>query len=270
MLSGVAEVSAGMLAVVRRDAQRAVSYRTAVIAAAASELVSLILFYYVSRLVDVAPFSDPDDYFAFVVVGLVALQLANAVLTYPLFLLSAELVAGTFERLVVSSLGAVPGMVATMVFPFLSAVGASVAAMAFATVVFDLPLNWATVPLALPASLLVGLSFAPFGLLLLAAGVVLKQAAVFAGWVVTALSLIAGLYFPIALLPDSIRWASDVQPLTPAVDLMRHLLVGTPLSDPALEAVKLAAFAALLIPPAVWVLSRAVDLGRRRGTIIEY
>lgn len=259
-----------MLAVVRRDAQRAASYRTAMIAVAASELVSLILFYYLSRLVDVAPFSDPDDYFAFVVVGLVALQLANAVLTYPLFLLSGELVAGTFERLVISPLGAVPGMVATIVFPFLSALAASVAVLAFGAVVFDLSLEWATAPLALPASLLVGLSFAPFGLLLMAAAVVLKQVAAFAGWILTGLSLLAGLYFPIALLPDWIRWASDVQPLTPAVDLMRHLLVGIPLSDPGLEALKLAAFAALLIPPGLWAVSRAVDRGRRLGTIIEY
>lgn len=259
-----------MAAVVRRDALRAASYRTALVAAAVSEVVSLILFYYISRLVTVAPFSSPDDYFAFVVVGLVALQLANAVLSYPLFLLSAELVTGNFERLVVSPLGAVPGLIATLLFPFLSALGGSVVAVGFAAVVFDLPLAWETVPLALPVSLLVGLSFAPFGLLLLAGTVLLKQIGALVGWVVTGLSLVAGLYFPIALLPGWIQWASDVQPLTPAVDLMRHVLVGTPLPDPGLEAAKLAAFAVLLIPPAVWFLSRAVDLGRRRGTIIEY
>jgi ABC-type multidrug transport system permease subunit len=258
-----------MLAVVRRDAQRAASYRTAVIGAFASELVSLILFYYVSRLVHVAEF-DPDEYFAFVVVGLIALQLATAVVTYPLFILSTELVSGNFERVVVSPLGAVLGLVTTLVFPFLTALVGSVAVMGFAVAVFDLQLHWATVPLALPAALLVGLSFAPLGLLLLAGGVLLKQAAVLAGWVITALSLVAGLYFPIALLPGWIQWASDVQPLTPAVDLMRHLLVGSPLSDPALAAGKLAAFAAVLIPPSLWVLSRAIDRGRQRATIIEY
>ena len=260
-----------MLAVVRRDVQRALSYRTALVAVVASELVSMVLFYYVSRLVQVEPFSTPDDYFAFVVVGLVALQLANAVLYFPLYLVSQELVAGTFERLVVSPLGATAGLVATMVFPFVAALGASFFALAFAGVVFGLALSWATVPLAVPAAVLVGLSFAPFGLLLLAAGLLMKQAAALTGWLVTGLSLLAGLYFPVALLPDWIRWASDVQPLTPAVDLMRYLLVDTATPDPVLvEVAKLTAFAVVLLPPAAWALSRAVRVGQRRGTIIEY
>jgi lipooligosaccharide transport system permease protein len=271
MLSPAAEQLAGMVAVVRRDADRFFSYRTAALASAASELVSMILFYYVSRLVRVEPFPTPDDYFAFVVVGLVALQLANAVLYFPLYLLTTELVAGTFERLVVSPLGAVTGSIATMLFPFVSAVGASIAALAFAAVVFGLPLSWATVPLALPAAVLVGLSFAPLGILLMGAGLVMKRVSFLSGWLVTALSLLAGLYFPVALLPGWIRWASNVQPLTPAVDLMRHLLIGTSLPDPVwVEVAKLVGFAVVLLPPALWVLSAAVRVSRRRGTILEY
>ncbi len=45
-------------------------------------------------------------------------------------------------------------------------------------------------------------------------------------------SLVAGLYFPVALLPQWIRWASDVQPLAPATELLRWALVGQPLTDP--------------------------------------
>jgi ABC-type multidrug transport system permease subunit len=221
--------------------------------------------------VHVAPFSTPNEYFAFVVVGLVALQLAYAVLYYPLYLLSQELVAGTFERLLISPLGAPAGLIATLVLPFLSALAATVLTLAFAGIVFGLSLSWATVPLAVPAALLVGLSFAPFGLLLLAAGLSMKQTAFISGWIVTALSLLAGLYFPVALLPEWIRWASDVQPLTPAVDLMRHLLIGTSLPAPLLAEIgKLAAFAAVLLPPSLWVLAQAIRVGRRRGTIIEY
>ena len=260
-----------MIGIVRRDARRAFSYRTLVVGAIASELVSLILFYYVSRLVNVEPFSRPGDYVAFVVVGLLTLQLAYGVLSAPLTLLVQDLVAGNFERLVVSPLGPVAGVLATMALPFVSALGGSAIAMAFAVVVFDLSLNWATVPLAVPAAVLVALSFAPLGVLLLATGLLVKQASLFANWLVTGLSLVAGLYFPVVLLPDWIRWASEIQPLTPAVELMRHLLIGSPLPGPPLvEAGKLAAFAAVLLPPTVWVLSRAVHMSRRRGTIIEY
>ena len=62
----------GVRAVFRRDIQRALSYRVAFVAAGLTQLLELVLFYYVSRLVSVEPFVDPDDYFAFVVVGLIA------------------------------------------------------------------------------------------------------------------------------------------------------------------------------------------------------
>ena len=46
------------------------------------------------------------------------------------------------------------------------------------------------------------------------------------GHVITAIGLIAGFYFPVSLLPDWIRWTSNVQPFTPSVDLIRHCLAG--------------------------------------------
>jgi ABC-type multidrug transport system permease subunit len=270
VLTGVLERLDGMVAVVRRDVRRAASYRYALVAAVASEFISMVLFYYVSRLVHVAPFATPDDYFAFVVVGLIALQLANAILYYPLYLLSIDLSSATFERLVVSPLGARAGLVATLVFPFAAALGASAGSLLLAVLVFGVSLSWPSLLFALPAAILVGCAFAPLGILMLGATVVAKQAYSLAGWLVTALSLLAGLYFPIAVLPDAVRWASDLQPLTPAVDLMRHTLLGTPLADPLGQVLlKLAGFAAVLLPPSLWLLGRALAVGRRRGTIIE-
>jgi ABC-type multidrug transport system permease subunit len=76
---------------------------------------------------------------------------------------------------------------------------------------------------------------------------------------------------PVALLPDWIEWASNVQPFTPAVDLMRHVLLGLPMPEAAwLAVLKLVLFATVLLPVAVLALNRAVRIGTRRGTIIEY
>jgi ABC-2 type transport system permease protein len=90
-------------------------------------------------------------------------------------------------------------------------------------------------------------------------------------FVVTVLTVVSGVYFPVVLLPHWVRWLSDVQPFTPAVDLLRNLLVGTPLRESAaLSLVKLIAFPGVLLPLAIWTLNAAVGLARRRGTIIEY
>jgi hypothetical protein len=62
-----------------------------------------------------------------------------------------------------------------------------------------------------------------------------------------------------------------VQPFTPALDLLRHLLVRTGTLEPMwLEVAKLGGFAAVLMPASAMVLSLGVKISRRRGTIMEY
>jgi ABC-type multidrug transport system permease subunit len=72
-------------------------------------------------------------------------------------------------------------------------------------------------------------------------------------------------------LPGWIRGFAEVQPSTPAVDLLRHLLLGTPSVRAVwLELVNLAGFCAALMSISVRVLSAAVAVSRRRGTLMEY
>jgi ABC-2 type transport system permease protein len=115
------------------------------------------------------------------------------------------------------------------------------------------------------------LAFAPFGLFMAAALVIFKQTRAGATFVVTMLTVVSGVYFPVLLLPSWIRWLSDVQPFTPAVDLLRNVLVGTPLRESELlNFVKLLAFPAVMLPLSILIMNAAVELARRQGTVIEY
>ena len=69
-----------------------------------------------------------------------------------------------------------------------------------------------------------------------AAVVVFKQTNAGATFIVTGVTLLAGVYFPVALLPGWIEWASDVQPFTPALDLLRTRWSGRPRRHPPLWA----------------------------------
>lgn len=264
------DVGAGW-AIVRRDFKLALSYRLRFFTQLLSGFFSLTLFYYISRLVQVEVFESPDAYYAYAVIGLVILQVLNSTLATPPAGMRQELVAGTFERMVLSPFGPVGGAVSMLVFPFVYALIMAVAMLAFASLVFGLDVHWSTVPLVVPVAMLGALSFAPFGILMLAMVLVVKQVAAGTTWIIAGISLIAGLYFPVTLLPDWVQWMSEVQPFTPAVELMRNLLVGTALSDPVwLHLARMAGFAAILLPGGIWVLQKAVRTSKRRGTIIEY
>jgi ABC-2 type transport system permease protein len=256
-------------AIFRRDLRIFLSYRTMAYSQAFSGAASLAVFYYLSRLLSVRTFGSPDSYFAFVVVGLVILAVVQATLVLSTSV-RTELVAGTFERVLLSPFGAVRGALSMMIFPTIHALVMGTWTLVVATALFGLHLHWATVPLALPVGILAALAFSAIALVIAAVIVVFKQAPG-VGMIMVGITFISGLYFPTDLLPVWIRWASEVQPFTPAVNLLRHLLVNMPVStSPWLSLLKLVAFTAVLLPLATWVFGRGVAMGQRRGTIIEY
>jgi ABC-2 type transport system permease protein len=268
LLRWYAAAAAGM---VKRDATIFLSYRARFVTTVVSGLFSLALFYYISRLVSVAAFESPDDYFAFAVVGLIVLEVLAATLTLLPTSVRQELVAGTFERLVVSPCGAVAAITAMTVFPFMLALAHGTLTLGLAALVFGMPVAWSTAPLAIPVAFLGALAFAPFAILLAGTVLVFKQAGLGAGFFVTGISLVAGFFFPVALLPAWLEWLSDVQPFTPALDLLRHLLVGTELeTSPWTAVVRLTVFAAVLLPLALAALNSSLHFAQRRGTVIEY
>jgi ABC-2 type transport system permease protein len=259
------------LAVARRDFQIFMSYRLRLVSQVLSTLFAVTLFYYVSRLVTVREFPTHNAYFAYAIVGLAAMQaLSAAVHTVPATL-RGELLSGTFERMVVSPYGPLGGIVALSLFPILMAGISVTITLLIALALFGLPLHWPTVPLVIPVVLLGWLAFLPLSFLLASAVLIVKQAGNLGTFVISGLTIASGSFFPVSVLPSSIRWISDVQPLTPALELTRHELVGAAMSGSGWVAVaKLAGFTVVLFPLSIAAMSGALRVCRARGTLIEY
>jgi len=263
--------AAATLAVVERDARLFLSYRLRPLMLLVGPVTTVTLFYYVSRLLNPAALGSADGYFAYVVIGVVALGVLTAALGTTPVALRQELVAGTFERLVLSPFGAIRGLTAMMVFPVVQALFVATFTVIYAALVFGMEISWPDALLAGPAALLGAIAFAPFGLLTIAGVMLVKQALGGVSILLTAMSIFAGVYFPVALLPDALRWVSEVQPFTPALDLLRGLVSSAPTtSEPWLDVAKLVGFTLVLFPLSLWALARSLDISRRRGTIIEY
>jgi ABC-2 type transport system permease protein len=269
-MSQAASAGQAFLAVMRRDLIVYLSYRTRLVSQLLTALFSLTLFYYVSRLVHVNGFGSSDAYFGFVVVGISLISVLYSCFSTP-ELVRQELIAGTFDRLLLSPFGAVRSVLAMTLFPMVYSFILATLTLGLGCLVFGLHLHWSTVPLAIPVMLLVLLAFLPFGVLFAALTVVIKQGNVGTSWVVALLSIVGGLYFPVSLLPNWLQTIAKLQPFTAATDLLRHLLVNSSLGEtPQTALLKLVGFAAVLLPLSIYLLARAIRFGQRRGTIIEY
>jgi ABC-2 type transport system permease protein len=257
-------------AVMRRDLHVYLSYRTRLVSQLLTSLFSLTLFYYVSHLVHVSGFSSHGAYFGFVVVGISLIGVLYSCFSIP-ELLRQELIAGTFDRLLLSPFGAIRSVIAMSLFPMVYSFVLAIFTLGLGIVVFGLELHWSTVPLSIPVMLLVLAAFLPFGLLFAALTVVVKQGSVGTNWVIALLSIVGGLYFPVTLLPGWLQTIAHLQPFTAATDLLRHLLVNSQLGQSAeTSLLKLVGFSAVLLPLSIYALEYSIRFAQRSGTIIEY
>ena len=194
----------------RRDATVYFSYRWRLVTQYVGVLFSLAIFFYISRLVRVDAFRTPGSYFAYAAVGVMILQVLQSTLDVPTTV-RQELVAGTFERMAVSPFGPVASILSLFLFPLVSAVVTMLVTLALTALVFGLDPTWERVPLAVPVAAVGALALGAIALLFVAMVVRFKQAPG-AAYVLALISLVAGFYFPTALLPAWIRWSSAVQP----------------------------------------------------------
>lgn len=258
-----------IFATFKRDAAVFATYRLRPLTQFATMLLTLTMFYYIAKLVRPGAVGPGSAYFAYAVVGIVGLAVLTAALNISQ-IVRMELLSGTFERIVISPLGPLGGAISVAAFPILYAIGFAGVTLVIASGIFHFPVRLEGIPPALAVSALAALAFACIGLMFVGMLLAFKSASG-ATWVIAALSLLGGVYFPVALFPEWIRWVSEVQPFTPTVALLRHLLLGIPSVDPVwLELVKLTGFTVVLVPISGTVLWLAIRVSRSRGTLLEY
>jgi ABC-2 type transport system permease protein len=255
---------------VGRDWLTFASYRTQLISITLGMFTTLAIYHFISQLIKVTAFPTPEDYFAFLVVGMVIFQVLQSTMGVA-GALRGELVAGTFERILLSPFGAVRAIISMMVFPFVMSILTSLILLVLAGIVFGVEFRWSTAALAIPIAAFGTGVFTSFGLLFAATVLVFKRAAGGLGFVVTLITLTSGVYFPVTLLPEWMQWFSDIQPFTAAVDLLRNVLVGVQLEEPVgVELAKMAVWIVLMLPASVAALHLGLRWAQKRGTIVEY
>jgi ABC-2 type transport system permease protein len=87
-------------------------------------------------------------------------------------------------------------------------------------------------------------------------------------WLATAASILAGVFFPVSVLPEPLRLLAYLLPLTYALDALRAaLLLGRPLAALGTPLLALGLFALVLVPGSLALASYAVGVLRRQAGV---
>jgi ABC-2 type transport system permease protein len=217
-------------AFVRRDFLVQWSYRLSFLTSFVGLFGGALIFYFIGKMVDPATIPTVGgkqvSYLEFAVVGMTLGGFVHLGLERVSAALRNEQLMGTLESLLTTPTSSQTIQVGSILFDLIFIPLRMCLLLLVLGLVFGLGLDIGGVPEALVLLVF----FMPFvwGLGILAAAITLtfRRGAGMVGLAIAGLTLISGLYFPIALLPNWLETVSAANPLTIAASGLRDALLG--------------------------------------------
>jgi ABC-2 type transport system permease protein len=263
------------LAFVRRDFRTQTSYRLDFVTRVAGMFVTVATFYFISRIIDTAisPYMEQygTDYFDYVLLGVAFLpfitlstsSLAGAVLEYQS--------TGTLEVLFLSPTPFPAALVMSTLWRYCWAFVETLFFLVTASVLFGATLAWDRMSAAVLVVLLSIAANSGLGFINASFVLVTKRPSPLDRFLGLVVSLLAGVAFPIAVLPGWLRAFSHLLPATYSLNALRQILLqGAPLADVWQNLAILLGFTLVLLPVGLVAFRYAVRWAKNDGSLSHF
>lgn len=262
-------------AFLKRDFSLALSYRASFVLQFLGIFFSVATFYFLSQLFGDAVSSQLEeyggDYFAFVLLGLAF----SGYMTLALSSFAASIregqMMGTLEIMLLSPTRFSTILLSSSIWSYLFTTLRVAVYLLVGTLVFGVSLGQANLLTALVILVLSIASFSGLGILSAAFILWLKKGDPIA-WAFGGVStLLAGVYYPISVLPDWLEPLSHFLPLTYALDGMRlAMLQGASLYEVRSDILALLGFTLVLTPLTLLLSRQALKRAKMDGSLAQY
>lgn len=266
-------VRSRLRAIARKDWSVERSYHFQLGLHAFNVVFTLALYFFLAELVgDAEEVARYDGgYFTFVLVGLLVTSSAAVGLSTFSARISAEQAEGTLEVLLSTPTRLSTLLAGALIVPVLFVAVEVALYIGVAVALFGVRVSVFDVLLALPILALTLLVFSAIGIFAASFIVLTKRGEPFTALTTQASNFLAGVIFPVTLLPTALQMLSHLVPAFYALEALRDvLLTDAGLVDVLDEVAVLAAFTAVLVPAAIVAFGRAVRAAQRTGTLGNY
>jgi ABC-2 type transport system permease protein len=262
-------------AFLKRDISLALSYRLSFILQIGGIFFSIASFYFVSQLFGSAMVPQLEqyggDYFSFVLIGLAFSGYLGLSLSSFAASIRDGQVTGTLEIMLLSPTRLSTILFSSSLWSYLLTTFNVVIYLIVGAIIFGFNISQANFLTAIVVLVLSIASFSGIGILSAAVVLVIKKGDPIA-WVFGGVSsLLAGVFYPISVLPDWLTPISHILPMTYALDAMRlAMLKGNSLYEIRLDVLVLLGFTLVLTPIAFIVFKKALKRAKMEGSLIQY
>ena len=262
-------------AFLKRDFLEAKSYHFAFYFDFFATLLNCLVLYFLAKLLgaSASPHLAPygGDLFAFLILGEAIYRFLEAGMNVFSEAVSREMNRGTLESLFTTQVSPTAAVISSGLWPLLFAAVRLAVYLIFGVFFFHLNLAkpnllGSVAVLILTILIHVSLGVAAVGFLLVTKrGNALSAIVNYLTWV------FGGVYFPVTLFPESLRWISNFLPITYGLDALRKLIVeGVPLAWVADDCRALLLFAGLLIPLSFAIFRIGLWRAHVKGDLAHY
>jgi ABC-2 type transport system permease protein len=275
MTPSIALPGVKLLAFIKRGFWHASSYRLNFVGNYLGSVLVLLFFYVLAQFYGVArPAALAEyggDYFTFLLIGGVFARYLSLGLRNFGRELEHELTAGTVEPLMVTATTPMLALLGASLWSLLEGLALLVMQLVLGALAFGADFSRANWGSAAVLTLLTVLALNSWGLLTAAFVLAFKRADPLSWLVDVTLYMLAGVYFPVQILPDWLRVIAYALPLSHALEGLRFALMrGDPLAELGRYVLILLGFNALLLPLGLWALRRAIQHVKRAGSLGHY
>lgn len=262
-------------AFIKKDVSLALSYRLSFVLQFVGMFLAVATFYFLSRVIGGAV-SEPleeygGDYFTFVLLGLaLSTYMTLGLQTFSSAIREGQMM-GTLEIMLLSPTKLNVILLSSAVWAYVFDSIKVVLLLLFGIVVFGASFSQANI-LATAVTLMLSIaSFASIGMISAAFTIVLKKGDPIA-WAIAGVStLLSGVIYPVAVLPNWLQGLSSVLPLTYALNAMRHAMMqGFSLFELRNDILPLIGFSLVLLPLALLCFRLAVKRAKIEGSLVHY
>ncbi len=263
------------LAFLKRDFSQELSYRLSFVMQLGGIIFNIAIFYFMAELFGtaVAPQLQAygGDYFSFVLIGLAFTGFLGLSLSSFAQSIREGQMMGTLEIMLLSPTRLSAILISSSLWAYLMTTVRVVIYLLVGAFIFGASLGQANIPAAILILLLSIASFSGIGIMSAAVVLLVKKGDPVAWVLGSASSLLAGVYYPVSVLPGWLEPLSRVLPLTYGLDAMRlAMLQGHSISDLRSDIFALLGFTIILTPLAFLVFKKALKRAKKEGSLIQY
>jgi ABC-2 type transport system permease protein len=259
------------LVLATKDLKVAWSYRMSFILGHFVVIGSILLFYFVSRVVgQSAEFEGSQDYFRFVIIGMGITAMIERSVGSAAGAARRDQVEGTLEAVASLPVSAATLGLGWMIYPLVDGfIGLIV------MLVIALPFGlWGIQPdffASFVVLILVVLLFSGMGLFGAALTLAFQQGSSLIALSLAAMGLISGALFPVSVMPHWLQVIAAASPLKHALDAFRAtMLDGASLAEASTDVLLLAGFTVVILPASLVALEFGLRRARRVGGLSRF